>query len=144
VREDAAVVLALSVIANRRVSAVPVLSVDGKLVGNFSASDLRGIGSEDYPNLLRPIKEYLSQHNFKSLFPITCSASETLENVLCKMVATKVHRVWVVDSEKRLLGVVSITDVMRAFLGLKPMEIDSVSYAPPTPPNERPTLIPIV
>lgn len=32
-----------------------------------------------------------------------------------KLLATKSHRVWVLDERERAIGVVSITDVMRAF-----------------------------
>jgi CBS domain-containing protein len=31
------------------------------------------------------------------------------------LLATKSHRVWVIDERERAIGVVSITDVMRAF-----------------------------
>lgn len=33
-----------------------------------------------------------------------------------KMLAVKCHRLWVVDQQQHLIGVVSLTDVIKAFL----------------------------
>jgi len=103
------------------------------LVGNFSASDLRGIGHTDLQQLLRPLTNFLSIYNVKSLYPLTCKPTDTLEYVILKLAGTRVHRLWVVDNEKNLLGVVSITDVMIPFLGVEPMQLgfspSSESYA---------------
>lgn len=38
----------------------------------------------------------------------------TLGFAVAKLLATKSHRVWVIDERERAIGVVSITDVMRA------------------------------
>ena len=44
---------------------------------------------------------------------VTCYAESTLSEVIDKAVANHVHRVWVVDQEGLLVGVVSLTDVIR-------------------------------
>jgi len=125
VRSDAMTLLTLSVISAKKVSALPVLDKDtGKLVATFSASDLRGMGPEDLPHLLQPLLQFLATHNLKSLYPLTCKVTDTFEYVMCKLAATKVHRVWVVDDNLQLVGVVSLTDVMYPFLGVEPMQAE--------------------
>jgi len=42
-----------------KVSAVAIADQNGKLVGNFSASDLRGIGEDNLQWLLDPISDFL-------------------------------------------------------------------------------------
>lgn len=38
-----------------------------------------------------------------------------------KMLATKCHRVWVVDGKQNLVGVVSLTDIIQKFLENYPL-----------------------
>jgi len=124
VRADAMVLLTMKCMIAKKVSAMPVLDKDtGRLIANFSVSDLRGLGPNELPHLLRPLIEFLSIFNVKSLYPLTCKPTDTLEYVMLKLAATNVHRLWVVDSQQRLIGVVSLTDVMCPFLGVQPMEI---------------------
>lgn len=44
---------------------------------------------------------------------VTCFAESPLSEVIEKAVTRHVHRVWVVDHEGLLMGVVSLTDVIR-------------------------------
>jgi predicted transcriptional regulator len=44
---------------------------------------------------------------------IDVSLDSTLSYSIKKILATKVHRVWLVDSEHRPQGVLSLTDVIR-------------------------------
>lgn len=125
VRGDIMVLLALQYMLNDRLSALPVLGKDGRLMANLSASDLKGLGPSDFHHLLRPTSEFLAAFNPKSLYPLTCKATDTLEYVVLKFAATRIHRLWVIDDDQRLVGVLSLTDVMRPFLGMEPMDIDT-------------------
>lgn len=40
----------------------------------------------------------------------------TLQHVMQKTIATHTHRMWVVDDNERLIGVVSLTDMIRQFV----------------------------
>jgi len=124
VRSDVMVILAMSSMIQHRVHAMPILDKEtGKLVGNFSASDLRGIGPGDLHQLLRPLTTFLSLYNVKSLYALTCKPNDTLEYTILKMAGTGVHRLWVVDDDHKLVGVVSLTEVVAPFLGIEPMEL---------------------
>jgi len=129
---SAPVIGALLLIVSKRVSAIPALDDSGVLRGTISASDLRGLGPEDFPNLMRPVFDYLASKHPKSLFPLTCTPDDTLEYAIMKMAATKVHRLWCIDKDRKILGIVSITDVMKSYIQA-PMEISpTFSYLPNT------------
>ena len=48
--------------------------------------------------------------------PVTCGAEATLEHVINKMRDNRVHRVVVVNDEKKPIGIVSMSDLMKATL----------------------------
>lgn len=97
-----------------------------KLIGTFSATDLRGC----YINTLKswlgisalafteevatsPLftASHDTQNDKREL--VTCYAESPLSEVIEKAVTKHVHRIWVVDQEDLLIGVVSLTDVIR-------------------------------
>jgi CBS domain containing-hemolysin-like protein len=41
---------------------------------------------------------------------------------IAKLLATKAHRVWVVDEHQKAIGVVSLTDVIRVFASMVGIE----------------------
>lgn len=113
VLETDTVIKALQVIKDNQISAVAVVNASGKLVANFSASDLVGLYRESYPDFLLTVGAYLAKHSHRSLMPLTTHASNTFREVVKELVASHVHRVWIVDGEGRPTGVVSLTDVMK-------------------------------
>lgn len=44
---------------------------------------------------------------------VSCEAGASLVEVIDKVAAKHVHRVWVVDSQGSLVGLVSLTDIIR-------------------------------
>jgi CBS domain-containing protein len=104
-----------------------------KLVGTFSASDLLGCTSE----MLRawstlPILSFFSKAGIAQRFgmgaavnagpfecrgfqkpPVTCHLETPLAEVMSKALTSHVHRVWVVDNEGKLNGVLSFSDMIR-------------------------------
>jgi Mg/Co/Ni transporter MgtE len=42
--------------------------------------------------------------------------TSTLAQVIQKIVATRVHRLWAVDEQKALIGCISVTDIIRVCL----------------------------
>jgi CBS domain-containing protein len=107
-------------------SSVPIVDSEGRLVATFSASNLKGLRQTNFPSLLLPVltfltiqpesKQFLSNlGKFKSLHPIVCSSTSSFETLVEKMVAHKVHRLYVVEDNKPV-GVISIGDVFKVFL----------------------------
>jgi CBS-domain-containing membrane protein len=101
-----------------------------KLIGTFSATDLRGcyintlkswlgISALAFTEQIATSPLYTASETQNDISSssrrelVTCYAESTLSEVIDKAVAKHVHRIWVVDQEGLLVGVVSLTDVIR-------------------------------
>ncbi|CAI0391438.1 unnamed protein product [Linum tenue] len=86
-----------------------------KLIGTFSSTDLRGWHFATLQTWL-PLTalEFTETVTTESRELVTATAGSSLLEVIQKAVTKHVHRVWVVDSEGLLTGVVSLTDIVKA------------------------------
>ncbi|XP_076892796.1 SNF1-related protein kinase regulatory subunit gamma-like PV42a [Bidens hawaiensis] len=93
-----------------------------KVIGTFSATDLRGCpvsqlqsfmpGSVmDFTRGLLSVSANMAGSSPREL--VTCYCESRLGEVVNKLVANHVHRVWVVDRNGLLEGLVSLTDIIR-------------------------------
>jgi len=112
----------------QQVPAVAVVLESGRIVANFSASNLKGLTSDEFSSLHMSVSDFLHQQKFKdrplltslvhqkSLHPATISSSDTLEYALLKIAASRVHRLWVVDDNFKPIGMLSIADLLRVVI----------------------------
>lgn len=111
---------AFQLIKEYDISAVPVVDpATGAIKGNISARDARLLVSSTkvYKLLNMPIRVYLDViSDGAENSAITCNASDTLEDVIKRMVRSRIHRVYVVDSSQRVVRVVSLRNVLRKFV----------------------------
>lgn len=112
ISKNAKVIQALRKMAKLKLSALAVVNEEGRLVGNFSASDVQGLFREKFPHLLDSVEEYLTKHSPKSLQPICTLATNSLQQVVADLAEGHLHHLWVVD-DFYPVGIVSLTDVMR-------------------------------
>ncbi|KAF8025371.1 hypothetical protein BT93_F2266 [Corymbia citriodora subsp. variegata] len=98
-----------------------------KLVGTFSATDLRGCHLATLQSWLSATALDFTEKISKSPLyptspgkgsprprePVTCTDGSSLAEAMDKAVDKHVHRVWVVDQQGLLTGVVSLTDMIR-------------------------------
>eukprot|EP00456_Euglypha_rotunda_P026981 TRINITY_DN2163_c0_g1_i22.p1 TRINITY_DN2163_c0_g1~~TRINITY_DN2163_c0_g1_i22.p1 ORF type:complete len:612 (+),score=106.94 TRINITY_DN2163_c0_g1_i22:120-1955(+) len=102
-------------LTTRELSAAPVVDSSGVLIASLSLSDLRGISSEDVPDLLLSVEEFLKKvHGGKIPKPITIKKDDTLADIIPLIAKARVHRVWVVDDDGKPSDVVSLTDINSA------------------------------
>jgi len=98
-----------------RLSSLAVVDSTGLIVDNLSATDLRGV-LIDFRALLSPVHEFLEKsRNVAKITTralITCELKSTLPEVLRQITQTGVHRVYVIDSQERPVGVLSLTDIL--------------------------------
>jgi len=120
---------AFKIIHQNKISAVAVVDETGKLIGNLSASDLKGAvitdddeGAQPFGSLLLPVITFLKQGGMSKLPVATCFISSTLSFVLLKIIALHVHRLWIVDEEGKAIGIISLTDIMQAVTSQKQEE----------------------
>lgn len=98
------------------VSALAVVDPEtGALVDTLSASDARGVEPLNFLSMRLPVREFLAATAPHHLaHDITTPSTSPLRNVIVKLGAGRVHRVWVVDERKRPQSVISLTDLMAA------------------------------
>jgi len=98
-----------------KVAALAITDNNNKLIGNLSASDLRGITTRRLKKVVEPVTEFLETMHGALRDPITITFNDTLETAMFRLVDQCVHRLWVVDDNKKPIGCVSLTDVIRIF-----------------------------
>ena len=127
VNAEALVFHAMEVMKKSGVSSVPLVDHGGRLVGSCSLSDIKYVlKGFKYNMLWRTCFQFISYvRNHQGLvedmgrdrFPVfDVRQSDTLAKAVGKMCATKAHRMWVVDDTGKLVGVVSLTDALRALM----------------------------
>jgi CBS domain-containing protein len=99
-----------------KISALPVVDEDGKLMETLSSSDFHFIGLDNFKDVLLPVKNFLEKRRgeFKQTL-VTVFPHQRLFDVVDTILMTGVHRVWVVDNQYRPMGVISLTDIMKVF-----------------------------
>lgn len=103
-------------------SAVAVVDNSGKLCGNLSASDLKGfqLFLGDFPDLLRPVSEFLSivrkKQGRAENFVVAVTPDTPTKDVVAKFNEEIIHRAYIVDENQKLIGVFSLTDLMRQLI----------------------------
>jgi len=120
---------AFKLIHENRISAVALVDEHGILQGNLSASDLKGAvttdggeGSDPFGSLFLPAITFLRQSGMSRFPVVTCKQSTIFSVILLKMMALKLHRIWLVDDHERPIGVISLTDVMQSLISQKQEE----------------------
>ncbi|KAG2386097.1 hypothetical protein C9374_002543 [Naegleria lovaniensis] len=132
VNQNDVVLNGMKTLAKTGVSALPVVDHSGKLVGNLSASDLRGFYLDRLPHFELTTRSFLEQYSPKSLVPFFVEL-EGLKfvDLVRKLVHPEIHdvlhgqtvkldhsmhRVWVVDDERKVTGVITLTDIMKVIM----------------------------
>jgi CBS domain-containing protein len=118
------VVKTFEVMVSKGTTAVALVDDNGCITQNFSVSDIKiffdGMSSmdllhlpvEDYMQMKESIKETKERKDTRAPISV-CHQDDDVHSVLHKLVKTGFHRVWVVDVDKKPLGILSLTDVFR-------------------------------
>ena len=120
IQEDTPVIVALNVFTERRVSALPIVDEQGRVVDIYAKFDVMNLAAErTYNNLDIPVKEALQHRSwFEGVH--TCTPMDSLQTVVDRIVEKQVHRLVIVDTEKHLVGIISLSDILN-FLVLRPL-----------------------
>lgn len=122
VNADSPVLDALSLMSKHGISSVAVLGHMGIVLGNISMTDVKHVMQSyrhqllwktcfQFVSLVRTQQGIDDGQDRLPVFDVRLDT--TLGFAIAKLLATKSHRVWVIDERERAIGVVSITDVMR-------------------------------
>ena len=115
---------ALQLMHRHGLSALPVVDGNRKVVGVYSRSDItfltKATDAEDaVRNLDLPVQDILSQTRQDVTTPDalrTCSSTHTLQAIFESFAQLRFNRLYVVDAEERLMGIVSAKDLVSYFL----------------------------
>ncbi len=133
VQPDAPLKDAIQILADKRISGLPVVDQSGKLVGVISETDLMwresGVTPPAYIMLLdsviylenparydRDLHKALGQSvgEVMSRDPVTISPDKTLREAARILHERSVHRLPVIDDQHRIVGILTRGDVVRA------------------------------
>jgi CBS-domain-containing membrane protein len=129
---------ALNIFVATRVSSLPVVDAQQKLVNIYSKFDVIDLAAEKtYNNLDVSVTEALEYRRNRFDGVASCTKHETLSTIMERIVNKEVHRLVVIDDESRVLGIVSLSDILRYIvLKCEKPPSQSTSSTPPPPPYE--------
>ncbi|KAM9709672.1 5'-AMP-activated protein kinase subunit gamma-3b [Menidia menidia] len=126
VQESDSVYDALTVFVERRVSALPVVNQQGKVVALYSRFDVINLAAQKtYNHLNMTMREALASRSCWMEGVLKCYPHETLETIIDRIARAEVHRLVLVDSEDVVRGIVSLSDLLQALV-LSPAGIDAL------------------
>ncbi|KAI3842460.1 hypothetical protein MKX03_035067 [Papaver bracteatum] len=126
VYEDEPVLKAFKLMREKRIGGLPVVECDGqKAIGNISVRDVQFLLAapeiyKDYRSItaksfLTAVRNHLKeQHEASPMLQgmITCRKDDTIKDVILKLDSEKIHRIYVVDADENLEGVISLRDII--------------------------------
>jgi len=111
--DDAKALDGYKLINQHKVEAVAVVSSkDGKLLGALSASDMRGISGDLLKVLDAPMQSFIRNQRK----PETCKTNITMKQAIDQLAGGQTHRIFIVDSSDRPIGIISQSDIMKALM----------------------------
>lgn len=125
--EDTSIILALKKFVERRVSALPIVDAEGRLVDIYAKFDVINLAAEKTYNDLDVSLKKANEHRNEWFEGVhKCKLDETLFDVMEKIVRAEVHRLVVVDEEEKVIGIISLSDLL-LYLVLRPCGEDGGS-----------------
>ncbi|TXG51288.1 hypothetical protein EZV62_023812 [Acer yangbiense] len=126
VYEDEPVLQAFKVMRRKRIGGIPVVDSGGsKAVGNISIRDVQFLLTapeiyHDYrsitaKNFLTAVRNYLEKHHEDSPLisgMVTCKRDHTIKELIQLLDTKKIHRIYVVDDNGNLEGVITLRDII--------------------------------
>eukprot|EP00029_Vermamoeba_vermiformis_P005119 TRINITY_DN1689_c0_g1_i1.p1 TRINITY_DN1689_c0_g1~~TRINITY_DN1689_c0_g1_i1.p1 ORF type:complete len:339 (-),score=98.96 TRINITY_DN1689_c0_g1_i1:97-1113(-) len=109
---------AFKTIQMSNISGVAIVDDDGAIVDNLSVSDLKLLdyNKKMFDALLEPLEKFLKRKSTEiTAKPVVVTQDNTLRDVLNILTQTQVHRLYVVDDQKKPLGIITLSDLMETF-----------------------------
>ena len=114
--KDSTAKRAFQIMAMYGISSLPLCGVDEMAVGVISATDIL-YSRDDFARLEMCVSDYVRGSRSESKVArdpiVSCSASDTLYTALDIMLEKQVHHVYILDTDRRPIGVVSFVDILR-------------------------------
>lgn len=115
IKIEDSVLFALNELVSHNINGLAIVDENGRLVGNFSASNLRGLYYDKFPAFLDSVHDFLTEKSPNSLSPVVGIASSSLIEITNELVASKLHHLWIVENFKPV-GIIAMSDIMKIIL----------------------------
>ncbi|KAJ3442713.1 hypothetical protein M0812_12458 [Anaeramoeba flamelloides] len=109
----------LKIISEKRISGIPIVDKNFKLIDRYSRSDITDfVVTHNLKDLTLPVSEaIMKRRNPEEEYILhTCNLDDSYADVLIKIAELGISRLFCVDEDYRLTGVVSLTDIMNFFV----------------------------
>lgn len=107
------VIDALRLLVRTGVSALPVVDATGRLRDLFSRFDVIHLAvAGSYSDLERPVETAMRNRRGRIEAVLCCHLEETLITIMVRMCIGQVHRLVIVDKSRRIIGILSLSDLM--------------------------------
>ncbi|XP_042897528.1 5'-AMP-activated protein kinase subunit gamma-2 isoform X3 [Parasteatoda tepidariorum] len=128
---DTKVIEALDLFVQRKVSGLPIVDENNTLLDIFAKFDVFALAKEQtYHNLDMTINEAIDKGKVHEDV-YGCTLDDTLGTVIRTIVTSKAHRLVVIDENKSVVGIVSLSDILK-FLVVQPLSKLEDAGAPST------------
>ncbi|XP_031345623.1 5'-AMP-activated protein kinase subunit gamma-2 [Photinus pyralis] len=118
--EDTSIIVALKKFVERRVSALPLVDSQGRLVDIYAKFDVINLAAEKTYNDLDVSLKKANEHRNEWFEGVhKCKLDETLFTIMERIVRAEVHRLVVVDENDMVIGMISLSDLL-LYLVLRP------------------------
>lgn len=115
--EATSVIEALGMFITHRISAVPIVDSFAKLKGMYSKCDVINLAiDKTYDNLDAPLKQVIAQRDIWYEGIQKCTLDDTFYDLLEKIVLSSAHRLVIVDKQDKVIGMISLSDLMKHIL----------------------------
>ncbi|ESO01212.1 hypothetical protein HELRODRAFT_112678 [Helobdella robusta] len=138
VKKDTPVIEALNLLMDKNISALPVVDDNMKVLDVYAKFDVINLApNKAYTDLSVSVEKSVENkiRTFNSVQ--TCFKSTTLRSAMENITTAEVHRLVIVDSEGRLEGVLSLSDILK-FLVARPLHLPA---SPSHHPHHTPLLL---
>ncbi|XP_036331277.1 uncharacterized protein LOC118742948 [Rhagoletis pomonella] len=118
--ENTSIIMALKKFVERRVSALPLVDSEGRLVDIYAKFDVINLAAEKTYNDLDVSLRKANEHRNEWFEGVhKCRLDDTLYTIMERIVRAEVHRLVVVDENQKVIGIISLSDIL-LYLVLRP------------------------
>ncbi|HTH16695.1 MAG TPA: CBS domain-containing protein [Magnetospirillum sp.] len=120
---DASIAEAARLLASNRIGAVVAAEANGTLAGILSERDIvRGVALQGENCLRSKVRDLMTAA------VLTCREEDTVETLMQTMTERRIRHLPVMDADSRLIGIVTIGDVVKSRLDEANMEVDNLRH----------------
>ncbi|XP_046862706.1 5'-AMP-activated protein kinase subunit gamma-1-like [Xenia sp. Carnegie-2017] len=117
INPETPLIAALNMFVEYKVSALPIVDKNGVVVDIYARFDVINLAAEkSYNNLDVPVVQALKHRSEGFEGVHRCRLNETLHAVVDRIVKVGVHRLIVVDKDDHIVGVMSLSDILRVLV----------------------------